>query len=160
MAPDAKLRLAEIVPETNVVPELKATKKETAIKELVAALAAAGCIPKAKAKEVTEAALAREKLGSTGIGRGIAVPHVKVPWIAKPVGALGKADAGIDFASLDAGLTRSVFLFVSPSETPEMHVALMSRFVTLIRKPDFVNFLAQTNGRKELHDFLKEVDEW
>jgi mannitol/fructose-specific phosphotransferase system IIA component (Ntr-type) len=160
MVTNPKLRLSDVVPEGNIVPELKSAKKDAAIKELVNALVAGGSIPKAKAREVTQAILDREKLGSTGIGRGIAVPHVKAPYVKEPVGALGKSPVGIDFASLDGALTHTVFVFVSPMEPGEKHVALMSRFVTLIRKPDFTSFLAQTNGQKALHDFLKEVDEW
>jgi len=156
----AKLRLAEVVSAKNIVPELKAATKETAIKELVSVLAAGGAVPKAKVKEVTRAVLEREKLGSTGIGRGIAVPHVKLPFVKDPVGAVGKSRAGIDFSSLDGELTHTVFLFVSPTDPAEKHVALMSRFVTLIRKPDFVSFLGQTEGQKPIYDFLKEVDEW
>lgn len=156
----AKLRLSEVIPETSIVPVLKSTKKDGAIRELVSLLVATGRIPKAKSKEITQAVLEREKLGSTGIGRGIAVPHVKASFLKETVGALGKSEAGIDFSSLDGALARSVFLFISPTEPAEKHVALMSRFVTLIRKPDFVNFLAQTEGQKPLHEFLKEVDEW
>ena len=160
MVATARLRLAEVIPQANIVPVLKSSKKEAAIKELVTVLAAAGSIPTAKVKEVTQALVDREKLGSTGIGRGIAVPHVKVTFLKEPVGALGKSPTGLDFSSLDGALTYSVFLFMSPSEPAEKHVALMSRFVTLIRKPDFVSFLAQTEGQRPLADFLKEIDEW
>jgi len=160
MVTNPKLRLSEVIQEANIVPVLKSTKKEGAIKELVAALVASGSIPKAKAKDITQTVLDREKLGSTGIGRGIAVPHVKVPFVKQPIGALGRSAEGIDFSSLDGALTHTVFLFVSPSEPADRHVTLMSRFVTLIRKPDFVSFLEQTEGQKALHDFLKEVDEW
>jgi mannitol/fructose-specific phosphotransferase system IIA component (Ntr-type) len=160
MAATARLRLAEVIPQANIVPVLKSSKKDAAMKELVTVLAAAGSIPKAKVKEVTQALVDREKLGSTGIGRGIAVPHVKVAFLKEPVGALGKSPLGLDFSSLDGALTYSVFLFISPSEPAEKHVALMSRFVTLIRKPDFVSFLAQTEGQGPLADFLKEIDEW
>jgi mannitol/fructose-specific phosphotransferase system IIA component (Ntr-type) len=160
MATDEKLRLSNVIPECNIVASLAATTKEAAIKELVTALAEAGALPKAKVKDLTAAALERERLGSTGIGRGIAVPHVKAAYLKEPVGALGRSEAGIDFASLDGSMTHSVFLFVSPTEPPEKHVGLMSRFVGLIRKADFVNFLEQTEGAKALHDFLREVDEW
>lgn len=160
MLGNVKLRLSDVIPETNIVPDLKAAKKDAAIKELVAALAANGAIPKTRVKEVAESVLEREKLGSTGIGKGIAVPHVKLPFVKEPIGAMGKSDKGIDFNSLDGGLAYTVFLFISPSDPPEKHVNLMSRFVTLIRKPDFVKFLSQTEGQKPLHDFLKEVDEW
>jgi len=160
MVSSGKLRLAEVIPTANIIPSLKSARKEGAIKELVALLAANGSIPKSKAKDVAQAIADREKLGSTGIGRGIAVPHVKVSFLKEPVGGMGKSEAGIDFSSLDGAMTHTVFLFVSPAEPNDKHVSLMSRFVTLIRKPDFVSFLAQTEGGKALHDFLKEVDEW
>jgi len=160
MGIEVRLRLAKVVSEETIVPELAAETKGAAIKELVTALADAGMLPKAKVKDVSRAVLERENLGSTGIGKGIAVPHVKLPFIKEPIGAMGKSARGIDFSSLDGSLTRTVFLFVSPTDPPDKHVALMSRFVTLIRKGDFVKFLAQTEGRRQLHDFLVEVDEW
>ncbi len=160
MVTEGKLKLADVIAESNIVEQLAAVTREAAIKELVGVLAAGGAIPKARIREVSEAILAREKLGSTGIGRGVAVPHVKVSFLKEPVGALGKSPEGIDFASLDGSITRSVFLFVSPQDPPEKHVALMSRFVTLLRKADFLNFLSQTEGSRALHDFLHEIDEW
>lgn len=160
MATENMFRLAEVIPEDHIVAELEATEKEDAIRELVAKLVSAKAVPKSKAKAVIEQALEREGLGTTGIGRGIAVPHVKVPFVKTPIGALGRCPGGIDFSSLDGSPTHSVFMFVSPSEAPEKHVQLMSRFVELIRQGDFVSFLKQTEGSASLHDFLVEVDEW
>ncbi|MCD6405351.1 MAG: PTS sugar transporter subunit IIA [Planctomycetes bacterium] len=160
MTSNSEIQLAEIIPEEMVIPELKAVKKEAAVRELVAALAAGGAITKSKIKKVTDSILEREKLGSTGIGNSIAVPHTKLPGLKEPVGAFGRSKEGIDFASLDGAATHSIFLFLSPSDFPDKHVALMGRFVTLIRKGDFVSFLRQTEGEKALHDFLVEVDGW
>jgi PTS system nitrogen regulatory IIA component len=160
MASDACVRLAELVPEENIIPELKATGKEAAVKELVRKLAASGVVAGRQVRHVTGAVLERERLGSTGIGNGIAVPHAKFAGIKDAVGAFGRSTKGIDFASLDGAITHSIFLFLSPAEFPDKHIKLMSRFVTLMRKGDFVKFLRQTEGRKALHDFLKEVDEW
>jgi mannitol/fructose-specific phosphotransferase system IIA component (Ntr-type) len=160
MGIEVRLRLEKVIPEDAIVPELAAETKGAAIKELVTALVDAGMLARNRVKEVSQAVLERENLGSTGIGKGIAVPHVKLPFVKEPVGAMGKSAKGIDFSSLDGSLTHTVFLFISPTDPPDKHVALMSRFVTLIRKPDFVKFLAQTEGRRQLHDFLVEVDEW
>jgi len=155
-----KIRLAEIVDKKAVVPEIQAPDKEGAIRELVDKLAESGGIEKGLAADVTARILEREALGSTGIGNGIAVPHAKLPGISEPAGVLGRAPGGIDFSSLDGAITHTVFLFVSPADHPEQHVALMSRFVTLIRKTDFVNFFRQTEGAEALHDLLEEVDAW
>ncbi len=160
MAGGASIKLAEIVREENIVGAIKARDKEGAIRELVEKLAECGGIRKSRVEEVTEAILEREALGSTGIGNGIAVPHAKLGGISQAAGVLGRAPGGIDFASLDGGITHTIFLFVSPADDPGQHVALMSRFVTLIRKTDFVNFFRQTEGTGALHDLLEEVDSW
>jgi len=154
------VRLAEIIPAGQIVPELEAREKEAVIGELVGALGSSGALAEERTGEALEAVLEREKLGSTGIGNGVAVPHAKLSGLEGVVGALGKAPGGIDFDSLDGAPVRSVFLFLSPEETPDAHVTLMSRFVSLIRKPDFLNFLDQTHGREALHDLLAEVDGW
>ena len=160
MTSDKKVRLADIVKEENIVAELAAGDKESAIKELVAALVTSGSLTKRAAKGVADSILEREKLGSTGIGNGVAVPHAKIAGKGEPFGAMGRAKGGLDFASLDGARTHTIFLFISPEGAPNKHIALMSRFMTLLRKADFVSFLRQTDGRGKLHDLLAEVDAW
>jgi len=160
MGSDTKVNLAEIVKEENIIPRIEARDKEGAIRELAEKLAECGGIATSRVTEVTEAIFEREALGSTGIGNGIAVPHAKLSGIKEAAGVLGRAKEGIDFSSLDGAITHTIFLFVSPADDPKQHVALMSRFVSLIRKTDFVNFFRQTDGAEELHDLLKEVDAW
>lgn len=160
MTSDEKVRLADVVKKENIVAELAAVDKESAIRELVGVLVASGSLAEGEAEGVAVAILKREKLGSTGIGNGVAVPHAKIAGIGESVGALGRAKEGLDFASLDGARTHTVFLFVSPQDPPNKHIALMSRFMTLLRKADFVSFLRQTDGRAKLHDLLAEVDAW
>ena len=160
MGSDTKVNLAEIVKEENIVPNVEARDKEGVIRELVAKLAACGGFDESRVAEVTEIILEREALGSTGIGNGIAVPHAKLFGIEAAAGVLGRTKDGIYFSSLDGAITHTIFLFVSPADDPNQHVGLMSRFVSLIRKADFVNFFRQTDGAEALHDLLEEVDAW
>lgn len=160
MGSDKGIRFAKIISTKRILPGLAAADKEEAIRELVGVLVKGGAVEESRLDEITEAVLEREKLGSTGIGNGVAVPHAKLSGIEEPVGALGRLKEGIDFSSLDGAITHSVFLFLSPADDPPKHTALMSRFVTVLRNPDFVRFLRQTDGKKALHDFLGEVDGW
>ncbi|MHC4714388.1 MAG: PTS sugar transporter subunit IIA [Planctomycetota bacterium] len=160
MSSETRVSLASVVSEENIIPELAARDKEGAIRELVTALASSGVIKKRAVSKVAAAIIERENLGSTGIGNGIAVPHCKLKGFNEAVGALARVPGGIDFASLDGAPTHTIFLFISPAEHPKKHIALMSRFVALMRSNDFVRFVRQTEGTKALHDFLKEVDGW
>ena len=91
---------------------------EAAIGMLVGSLAKAGHIPAASAADVTAAFIRREQLGSTAIGGGYAVPHVKHPAISKLVGAIGYAPEGIDFRAVDGELVKMVIRLVSPPNQP------------------------------------------
>jgi PTS system fructose-specific IIA component/PTS system nitrogen regulatory IIA component len=67
----------------------------------------------------------REELGSTGIGRGVAVPHAKYPGMARLIGAVADFPAGVDFRSLDGNLVHVVYLFVSPTGRPNEHLRVL-----------------------------------
>jgi len=112
---------------------LEAGSMEEAIGLLVEGLAAAGHVPTESAADVTSAFIRREQLGSTAIGGGYAVPHVKHPAIAKLVGAIGYSPEGIDFRALDGELVNMVILLISPPNQPGEHLRALERISRFFR---------------------------
>ncbi len=106
---------------------------EEAVGMLVDGLSEAGHIPKESAPDVTGAFIRREQLGSTAIGGGYAVPHVKHPAINKLVGAVGYAPDGVDFRALDGEMVNMIILLISPPNQPGDHLRALERISRFFR---------------------------
>jgi mannitol/fructose-specific phosphotransferase system IIA component (Ntr-type) len=141
------------------IPELTATNRNDAIAELVEALARADALPAKSVKTVAAAVIKREDEASTGIGKGVAVPHVKSKAVARAVAAVGQSTAGLDFAALDEQPVYSVILLVSPVDQPEMHLEVMENIFKHLQKEKFRRFLRQCRTPDRLRDLLREADE-
>src|SRR5213592_2632868 len=95
------MKLREFIVADAIVPELAATDRDGAIRELVTSLSGAGALPAESVDEVVAALIKREQNGSTGFGKGVAVPHVKHGKVRRMSGTIGRSANGIDFAALD-----------------------------------------------------------
>ncbi len=153
------MRFDEFVCFEATIPELQATDRDGAITELVAALVQAGKIPSESAKDVVKAVIKRENEASTGMGKGVAIPHVKHPAVKHVIAAVGQSSAGIDFASLDEQPVYSVILLISPINNPDKHLQAMENVFRHLQKEKFRKFLRQCRQPAELEDLLKEADE-
>ena len=153
------MKLSEIMVEDAIIPELKAHTRDEAITELVESLAAAGAIPRKNVPDVIKAVLARESQATTGIGKGVALPHAKLAGIKKPVGTIGRSSAGIDFASLDAKLVYSVILLLSSPENPDEHLQAMEAIFKHVQRDMFRKFLRQSETREAIVELIHEADE-
>jgi len=152
------MKLRDFILSDAVVPELAAKDRDGVIQELVAALAKAGAIEEADVPEVVAALIKREQNGSTGFGKGVAVPHAKHPRIQKMAGAVGRSVGGVDFASLDHQPVYSVFLLLSPENQPQQHLAAMNIVFSNLQKDMFRRFLRQSDTREKIVDLLEEAD--
>ena len=94
-------------------------------------------------KVLAKAVISRENEASTGIGKGVAVPHVKHESISEPVAVVGCSQEGIDFDSLDKQPVYSVFLLISPTTDPDKHLQVMETIFKNLQKEDFRRFLRQ-----------------
>jgi mannitol/fructose-specific phosphotransferase system IIA component (Ntr-type) len=153
------MKLSELIDTQSIVGELQATTKEEAVKEMVEALASAG---KVSAKETTglvAALMAREQLGSTGIGQGLAVPHAKHESVGDLVAAFGRSKPGIEFDSLDGEPVQLVFLLLSNKEASGLHLEALAYITKLLRDDVFCRFLKDAKDTAELVELLKEADE-
>ncbi len=153
------MKFEEFVCFEATIPQLQARDRDGAITELVAALLHAGKIPAESGKEVAKAVIKRENEASTGMGKGVAVPHVKHPAVQTVVAAVGHSATGIDFASLDEQPVYSVILLVSPVGNPDKHLQAMENIFRHLQKERFRKFLRQCRDSNALEDLLREADE-
>ena len=153
------MKLADIMIADAIVPELKAKTRDEAINELVEALAAAGAIPKKSAKDVTKAVLARENQATTGIGKGVALPHAKLKGVKKPLCTIGRSSEGIDFAALDSKPVYSVILLLSSPDNPDEHLQAMETIFKHVQRDIFRKFLRQSETKDAIVELIQEADE-
>lgn len=153
------MKLADIVCFDAIIPQLKSTDRNEVIQELVAALSVQNKTGSADAAALAKAVIKREKEASTGIGKGVAVPHIKHEGITDPIAAVGCSKEGIDFVSLDKQPVYSVFLLLSPSSNPDKHLQAMETIFKNLQKDDFRRFLRQAQNKKDLIEAIKDADE-
>src|SRR5215216_5708050 len=142
-----------------LVPSLAATTKEGAIRELVTALQKAGYFQPKEVEPVVAEILRREGLGSTGIGRGVAIPHSRHEGLPRLVGTLGLAPAGIPFDSIDGQDVRMVFLLVSRPDQPGPHLHALETIVRITESDEFINRLLACTTRDQIWDLIQRTDD-
>jgi mannitol/fructose-specific phosphotransferase system IIA component (Ntr-type) len=153
------MKLKDFIVTEAVQPELAATDRDAAIRELVSAMAVAGGIPADAVDEIVMALVKREQTGSTGFGKGVAVPHVKHPKVQKMVATVGRSAGGLDFAALDHQPVYSIFLLLSPENQPQQHLQAMNIIFTNLQKDMFRRFLRQSGTREAILELLDEADQ-
>lgn len=153
------MKLTDFVCADAIIIQLQAQDRDGVIKELVGALEKAGRLEDGKAGPISKAVIKRENEASTGIGKGIALPHVKHKAVKDVVAAVGKSSGGIDFDSLDKQPVFSVILLVSSSDDPDRHLQAMECVFKHLQKDKFRKFLRQSQSAKEVQELLEEADE-
>lgn len=152
------MKLCDIVCFDALIPRLESQNRNGVIGELVKALANAGVLSM-DPDEVIKAVIAREDEASTGIGKGVAVPHVKLPGITEVMGAVGCCGHGVDFSSLDKEPVYTVMLLLSPANNPDKHLQAMECIFKNLNKDDFRRFLRQAQTVEVIKETLKDADE-
>ena len=153
------MKLSDFIVKDAIVPELEATERDAVIRELVSALAAAKAVSAGDVDTIVKAIIDREKHGSTGFGKGVAVPHVKHPAIKKRVGAIGRSAVGVDFAALDQAPVYSVFLLLSPQNNPDGHLQAMENIFRNLQQDTFRRFLRQSDTKQKIIELIEEADQ-
>jgi len=153
------MKLSDIMVFDAVVPKLDAKNRDDAIAELVDALGRTGAIAKTATKEITKSILDRESQATTGIGKGIALPHAKRKGIKKPIGTIGLSPEGIDFAALDSKPVYSVILLLSSPDGPDEHLQAMETIFKHVQRDIFRKFLRQAQTKEAVVTLIKEADE-
>jgi mannitol/fructose-specific phosphotransferase system IIA component (Ntr-type) len=153
------MKLSDIIVTDAIVPELQASSREEAIGTLVEQLAEAGAIARKNVQEITEAVLSREEQATTGIGKGVALPHAKLKGVKKPIGTIGRSSEGIDFASLDSKPVYSVILLLSSPDNPDEHLQAMETIFKHVQRDMFRKFLRQSETQEAITELIQEADE-
>ncbi len=126
------MNITEILGKNSVRVDLGSTTKEEVLVELVDLLVEAGSIKKTDKSDVIKKIKEREVLGSTGIGKGVAIPHAKSAKVKKMVAAFGVSKKGLDFKSLDGEPTYLFFILIAPGETPGPHLKALAKISRLL----------------------------
>ena len=152
------MKLLDFVKPEAIIAQLQGTDQNSVIQELVDALIAAKAAPKTLRDELLKQIVKREKHGSTGFGKGVAVPHVKQSKIKKMVAAIGVSQNGVDFNALDKEAVYSVVLLLSPENKPDEHLQAMENIFSNLQRDTFRSFLRQATTREEVEELLQEAD--
>ena len=134
------------------VPKIKLTPDQVK-------LAAAGVVPKKNVKDITKAVLAREAQATTGIGKGVALPHAKLKGVKKPLATIGRSGEGIDFAALDSKPVYSVILLLSNPDNPDEHLQAMETIFKHVQRDIFRKFLRQSETKEAIVELIQEADQ-
>ncbi|MBN1526929.1 MAG: PTS sugar transporter subunit IIA [Candidatus Omnitrophica bacterium] len=150
------MKIMDFLDKKAVTANLKATDKEGVIKELVELLANVGGIE--NKEEMVKAVLAREALGSTGIGQGIGIPHAKTADVKNLVAAFGLSQKGVNFDSLDGEPAHIFFLLVAPEESAGPHLKALARISRMLKDKYFRDLLKKAKDEKEVLRIIQEED--
>ena len=153
------MKFSDFVCFEAITAELKAKDRDSAIEELASALGKAGKLGNVKPASVIKAVIKRENEASTGMGKGVAVPHVKHSAVKEAVAAIGRSEAGLDFSSLDKQPVYSVILLISPDDNPEKHLQAMETIFSNLQHDKFRKWLRQCETNDQIKDLLNDVDE-
>jgi len=150
------MKVLDYLPEEVIEADLKSDTKIGVLKELVQLLVNNHQIK--DTNKALEVLLEREKLGSTGIGDGVAIPHAKFNDIKTLVAAFGRSREGVDFESLDNKPAHLFFLFLAPENSATLHLKILARISRLLKKTAFREALMQANGREEIFQTIADEE--
>ncbi len=163
------MRLTNFLVRDAIIPQLRASAigvnpddadgvarvKEQVITEMSGALSAAGCFRETDLPEIVRAVMARERIGTTGIGQGIAIPHSRHPSVDRLIGNLAIARDGLPFRSLDGEPAYVFILLLSPHDQPGVHLRALEAVVRTMQHEDFVRRLRACQTRDEIWALLE-----
>ena len=152
------MKFVDFVSRDAIRTSIDVDDKEQVIRSMASALLEAGKIAEDEHESIVEAILKREELGSTGIGRGVAVPHTKHPSVNDLVGTVAVSEAGVDFDSLDGEKVHLLFLLVSPPDRPGDHLRALENISRQLRDETFCRFLKQSKTPNDVWQLLEEAD--
>lgn len=153
------MKIVDFVGPALIVPQLQAREKSAVIRELADHLAAHVSGPQKIDRELlAKVLLERERLASTAIGEGVAIPHGKLDAVGKLVACVGRAVEGVDFDSMDGRPTHLFFVLVAPENSTGVHLKALARISRLFKDPEFRTRLMQAKDADEIFRVIADED--
>lgn len=150
------MRIAEFLSPEAVVADLRARSKVEVLRELAVAMHRAH--PQLDVERLTEVLREREKLGSTGIGEGVAIPHGKLAGMGGLLATFGVSREGVDFEAIDGRPTHLFFALVAPENSAGVHLKALARISRLFKNPGFRAAILQAQGPGAIHALITQED--
>lgn len=151
------MKITDFLGSDSVIPQLASRDKTSAIEEMANLLAS--CHRELEKAQVLEVFLERERISTTAIGDGVAIPHGKLPSVDRVLGVFARSLEGIDFASLDGEPTHLFFALIAPQNAAADHLKALARISRLLKDDTFRQRLMQAKGSQELYTLIAEEDE-
>jgi nitrogen PTS system EIIA component len=150
------MKLVELLTEKAVIPEIRATKKNAVIREL------AGCLARTHGgvteDDVVRVLLERERLGSTAIGEGIAIPHGKLPSVSSVIACLGRSRKGVNFDSEDGQPAHFFIVMIAPASATGEHLKALARISRVFKNREFRSRLMAAENAAEIFRLIESED--
>lgn len=151
------MRIVDVLSQDCIMPELKAKEKRDLLEEMVNDVASK--VDGLDRERLLEVLLEREKLGSTGIGYGVAIPHGKLRGLNHIIVSFGRSLKGVEFQSLDERPAHLFFLIVAPEDSTATHLKILARISSLLKDATLRDRLLAASGREEIYRIITEGDE-
>jgi len=151
------MKILDILDKRMIIPQLASREKEGVLRELVRAIL--GVEKQVHEERLMEILLEREKLGSTGIGEGVAIPHGKSKDVQRLLASFGRSLPGVDFQSMDGNPAHLFFLLVAPENSAGIHLKALARISRLLKDNTFRNRLMGASRAEEIYSLFSEEDE-
>lgn len=150
------MKITEILTPNMIVPDLTGNDKSEVLQELAACLAREHS--EIEVKDLVAVLEERERLGSTAIGDGIAIPHGKLRGVSQILGVFGRHPKGVDFESLDGRPTHLFFLLVAPEDSMSLHLKALARVSRLFKDASFRERLVNAKDTQEMYRLIIDED--
>lgn len=150
------MRIAEFLSQEAIIPDLRARDKEGILRELSAALVRAH--PSLKQERLVEVLRERERLGSTGIGEGVAIPHGKLPGLQQLLAAFGVSREGADFEAIDGKPTQLFFALIAPENSAGVHLKALARISRLFKSARFRAAILEAGSAEAIFTLVSQED--
>ena len=150
------MKILDVLHKETILSDLKASDKKGVLEELVTPVAR---IAGVNHEHLVRVLMERERLGSTGIGGGIGIPHGKLKDLESLVLGCGLSRKGVDFESIDGLPAHIFFLLITPENSTGLHLKLLARISKILKNDSFKKKLLEANGSDEIYSIIKEGEE-
>lgn len=153
------MHFSKLIRKKNIFSDLESTEREGALHEMLGNLEKNGELTGKDVEQIFSGLMAREKLGTTGIGKGIAIPHVRYEGVKELLVAVGRSKPGVDYAAVDGAKVKVVFLVITPGAKQDDYLAVL-RWVSSIARDEYNNkLLMGAVSAKDFVEIFQDIEE-